>query len=418
MKKQIIKVFLMALILFAVPNSIKAATFSVTKSADNIKPSGEFIVIVKASNFESDESITGYTLYIDYDVTKIEFVSDEGSPLSNISSNGGRITITNKDGTEQKSDFELAKIKMRAKNNASAGSSNLSLSGSCGNSCNGANVTVAALGTDATLSSLSIPNTTLNPEFSSGTTSYRTSIQDITSLTVNATPTDSSAKVQISDNYKNLQKGDNKIDVVVTSEDGNNQKTYTINVTLNMTPTEEELLKANATLKELKVKDQKLDFDPNEKKYYLTVDNKIEKLEVTAKATNDKAKVTVENNSKLKVGKNTIKITVVSEDTTKTETYQIIVTRNEAEKEVKKTCPDINNMSNWTNMIWIVISITAFVTFTLGIVLGYFLCKKDVLHKIFKKKNRKKKNDEEAVPIETLSDTIDLSDTINEINKR
>ena len=418
MKKRFIKVFLMALVLFTIPNITKAATFSVTKSTDNIKPSGEFIVTVKASNFDENEKISGYNLYIDYDVSKIEFVSDEGSPLSNISSNGGRITITNKDATEQTGDFELAKFKMRAKNNASSGTSNLTLSGSCNNSCNGANVTVAPLGSDATLSSLSIPNTTLNPEFSSGTTSYRTSIQDITSLTVNASPTDPNAKVQISDNYKNLQKGDNKIDVVVTSEDGNNSKTYTINVTLSLTPTEEELLKANATLKELKIKDQKLDFDPNEKKYYLTVDNKVEKLEITAKPTNDKAKVTVENNSKLKVGKNTIKITVVSEDTTKTENYQIIVTRNEAEKEVVKTCPDINNMSNWTNMIWIVISATAFVTFTLGIILGYFLCKKDVLNKIFKKKNKKKKLEDEAVPIETLSDTIDLSETINKINQK
>ena len=51
-------------------------------------------------------------------------------------------------------------------------------------------------------------------------------------------------------------------------------------------------------------------------------------------------------------------------------------------------------------------------TFTLGIVLGYFLCKKEVLKKIFKKKK-----EEEPVAIETLSDTIDLSDTVKQAKK-
>ena len=45
-----------------------------------------------------------------------------------------------------------------------------------------------------------------------------------------------------------------------------------------------------------------------------------------------------------------------------------------------------------------------FVTFTLGIVLGYFLCKKEILNKLFKKKNKKEVPEE----IDTLSNTIEL----------
>ena len=55
------------------------------------------------------------------------------------------------------------------------------------------------------------------------------------------------------------------------------------------------------------------------------------------------------------------------------------------------------------------------VTFTLGIVLGYFLCKKDILNKIFTKKE---KPQEEAVEVETLSDTIDLSETVKEVKNK
>ena len=53
-------------------------------------------------------------------------------------------------------------------------------------------------------------------------------------------------------------------------------------------------------------------------------------------------------------------------------------------------------------------------TFTLGIVLGYIVCKKDIIEKVFKKK----KNKEEPVMVETLSDTVDLSGTIKEVNNK
>ena len=48
--------------------------------------------------------------------------------------------------------------------------------------------------------------------------------------------------------------------------------------------------------------------------------------------------------------------------------------------------------------------VSIILTFKFGIVLGYFVCKKEILKKIFKKKNKK----ETPEAIDTLSDTIEV----------
>ncbi|MBQ3475336.1 MAG: cadherin-like beta sandwich domain-containing protein [Bacilli bacterium] len=427
MKKRVFKVLFLITLLIVLPINIKAVTFTVTKSKDNMKPGEDFSFVIKASDFEKDEKLSGYRLTIDYDVSKVEFAGDAGSNYSNVSSDGGKLTITNKSELNQKSEFEVAKVNMRVKGNAGSGTTNLTLGGSCNSiiddgavitnngSCNyrASTVTIKALSNDSNLSSLNLSGFSISPAFDSGVTNYKASVKDVTSVTIEAKAADANAKVE-GTGARNISKGDNKLEVKVTSEDGNSSKVYTINVSATMSPTDEELKKADATLKELKIKGQELEFDPTEKKYYLSVNNDITKLEITATPTNDKAKVKVENNNKINVGKNTIKITVTSEDGTKTEDYQIIVTRKEKEKEVVKTCPNMNNMSNWTSYIWVVLSVATAVMFTLGIVLGYILGKHHLLGRIFKKKEKK----EEPVAIETLSNTIDLSDTINQINNK
>lgn len=419
MKKRLFKLAFLAFMLVVIPSNIKAVTFSVIKSTDNVKPGSTVLISVMANDVNSVDSLYGYALTLKYDGSLIDFVNDEGTSYSNLSNNPGTLTINSKFSEGLTSDVEVARFNVRVKDGVAAGSSNFNLSGTCKinddtGDCtyNGSSLSVAALGTDASLSSLSIPNTTLSPGFSSDVTDYKATVQDITSVTVDASATDPNATIAITDNYKSLQKGDNKIDIVVTSEDGNNKKTYTVVVTLNVTPTAEELLKQDTTLKSLTIKNQKLDFDKAEKKYYLTVENSVDSLNITAVPTNEKAKVQIEGNKKINVGKNTIKITVTSEDGTKTDTYQIIVTKKEAEKEITQTCPNLNNMGNWNAFIWIIITVIALVTFTLGIFLGYILCKKGVLQKLFKKKEK----EEVPVEIETLSDTIDLSETLKTIN--
>ena len=416
MKNKTFKLLLLLFIFMAFPIGVKAddtIKFSLSKSVDSVKSGGLFKVSVKTSNVSDKNTLYDYNLSITFDTNKLEYVGNEAG-ISNISHNNSTVTVTGKGGTID-SDIELASFDLKTLPGVS-GNSNISLTV---NSCkvndddakcedNSTNIKIDPLGTDASLSSLKIPNTTLSPAFSSDVTSYTASITDITELTVHATPTDGNAKVQITDNYKNLQKGENKISVVVVSEDGNNTKTYTINVNLTITPTAEELVKMDATLKNLDVTGQTINFVQTEKKYYLTVENDITELEVKATPNNEKAEVKVEGNKKLIVGKNTITITVTSEDKTKTENYQIIVTRNEQKKKISQTCPD-----KTSNREWIIFSASLLVTFTLGIVLGYLVCKKEILSKLFKRK----KTVETPVEIETFSDTINLDDTVKEVKK-
>lgn len=415
MKKKFIRgitLFLMVVILL--PVSAKAAVkFSVSKSADNLKPGTQFNVTIKSTGANSTDAISSYNLNLEYDSSKLEYISGGNSISGNV------VTVTGQGNPTYTSDFDVATISFKVSNGASQGQAPLVLKGKykmsngdetdCKNNCNSSQVTVVSYGTDSSLSSLEIPNATLTPSFSSSQTNYSATIQDITSIKINAVPTDKNASINISENAKSLQKGDNDVNVVVTSEDGQSKTTYLIKVTLKLTPTEEELLKANALLKGLKIKNQKIDFDQNEKKYYLTVPYKTSSLNITATPVNSKAKVEIQGYKKLYVGKNTIKIVITSEDKTKVETYQIIVTREDEKKEIVQTCPDEVSTKEW-----IMFTVSMLLTFTLGIVLGFIVCKKDIIEKVF----RKKKNKENPVEVETLSDTIDLSDSVKEVNKK
>lgn len=398
MKKCLFKTFLFIMMFILFKSNVFAAddiTFSVINNSGNLKPGDSFEIYINEKGASAESTIHGYNLNL--------------SINGNVSCNQANFTS----GDEINSDRDkLHTISCTANG---AGQASITLGGKVKINdedtdvkANGTTITVRNLGTDASLKSLKIPNASMTPEFRSDIYEYKANVKDLTSIDITASPNDGNAKVSISDNYKALQKGENKITIQSTSEDGGSTLTYTINVTLTMTPTKEELALIDTTLKSLTISGYKLDFNPSEKKYYLTVPYATTKLSIKAVPTNEKAEVAVVGNSKFTVGKNTVKINVTAADKKTTDTYQIVVTRSEQEKEIIQTCPDETSTTEW-----IVFSSCMLLTFTLGIILGYFLCKKDVLKHIFKKKEKP----EEPVEIETLSDTIDLSDTVKKIKK-
>lgn len=408
MKKGFLRfAFVIALFSIFLPIKVSALTFKVEKSVDTAKPGSEVTVYVKASDVTED-SIQGYSINLSYDTTKLEYKSSN-SDVSDIGVNGNPIIIKKKaSGAPINTNTTLAAIVFGVKNNAKTGDCNLTIDSSgvvliSGKTTNATNtssmVKIVSLSNDATLSSLKIPNTTLSPKFDKNTLEYTTTITDITELTVNAVASNSGSKIMISDNYKNLVKGDNDIKIAVTAEDGVTTKTYVIKVTLKMTPTEEELVKANTKLKSLKVDKFKIDFNADTKKYTLSVPYKTKKLNILAEAENPNATINMEGNTTLKVGRNVINIVVTSEDTENKDTYVLSVTREKEEQKVVQTCPDETSTHEW-----IMFTVSMLLTFTLGIVLGYFLCKKEVLKKIFHKKNKEEKPEE----IDTLSNTIEI----------
>ena len=405
MKKFIFKLSLFILTFFMfsmVAYADDKAQFNISGGGD-VKIGQEFDVTVSISMQGDGHTLGEYNLSLAFDSSKIEYWGAGGTGISG--SGDKNLTLHFKavgEGTSNISfNYDNDSSFITIDENKITGSD-------IGKNADfkATNINVVGLSGDSSLKSLKIPNGSLEPSFKSDVYSYKTTVTDVTSIDIDAKPNNGGARVEITPNYKALVKGDNDVSIVVTAENGA-QSTYTIKVTLKTTPTPEEIKLADATLKNLTVKGQKLDFNKDEKKYYLTVDYKTTKLVVNATPTNEKATVKITGNDKFIVGKNAIKVVVTSEDKTKTETYQIIVTRNEEEKEIVKTCPDETSTTEW-----IVFTASMLLTFTLGIVLGYFLCKKEVLKKIFKKKK-----EEEPVTIETLSDTIDLSDTVKQTKK-
>ena len=96
------------------------------------------------------------------------------------------------------------------------------------------------LSDDADLSSLELSEGYLTPAFDSATTSYNSSVSnDTDSVTVTPTVSDSSATVTVNGTAVNsgeasaavtLSTGDNDIAIIVTAEDGESIKTYTVTV--------------------------------------------------------------------------------------------------------------------------------------------------------------------------------------------
>lgn len=397
--------FIFMIIIF--PKNTYALNFKVERNVDTIKPGGEVTVTIKATDTKAiaDDSLNTYNVQLSYDSSKLEY-KNGSSDISNITP-GNPITLTKGNGTIN-NDVILATLVFGVKAGATAGDTNLTLTNSNLVTIGGANITatntssmikIASLGNDASLSNLKIPNAKLSPKFDKNTYEYSTELTDLTEITVNATTTDSNAKIMISENYKALVKGENIIKIVVTAENGTTTKTYQIKANLTITPTEEEKLKANAFLKAIEIKNFEIEFSKEIKKYTLSVPYETKKLTISAEAENPNAKVEIDKANNLKVGKNEIKIVVTSEDTENTETYILNVTREKEEKKIVQTCPDVTSTREW-----IIFSISLLVTFTLGIILGFFMCKKDVLKKIFKKKEKK----EVAEEITTLSDTIEI----------
>lgn len=400
MKKGFLKLLLFVGLLFIGLGRVYADdtfTFSIGGAKD-VKPGDEFTVEVSVKGPSEVNTLTGYNLSV-ADTDKLTILEGKELVADNVAIDEDKV---------------LGTVKFKVNDGAAAGDVTIKLEGTASSNgeeikkpaFNAGTVSIRAIGSDTSLKSLKIPNTVLSPEFNKNVYDYTATVTDVTSVDIKAEPTDPHASIYITENYQNLVKGVNDITVVVKAEN-DTEKWYGIKVTLNVTPTDEELKAQDTTLQGLTVKGQKIEFTPTEKKYYINVDYDVTKINVTATPTIEGAEVAVSGDKKLVVGKNTVKITVTSADKSKTDTYQIIVTRADEEKEIVQTCPDETSKKEW-----IILTVSLLVTFTLGIVLGYFLGKKDVFAKIFKKKQK----EETPVEVETLSDTIDLSDTVAKVN--
>lgn len=175
---------------------------------------------------------------------------------------------------------------------------------------------------DKALKTLEVTPEGLDPEFDPETTSYTLNVgADVEKLEIKAAPNDEKATVEITGN-ESLVAGDNAVKITVTAQDGTT-RIYIINVK-----------KGEATtlgLSSLKINGYTLSpkFSSNVYEYKINVlDPNITKLDVSATANVENAKVEVTGNTNLVKGENTITITVTSEDGKEKVIYQILVNKD------------------------------------------------------------------------------------------
>ncbi len=172
------------------------------------------------------------------------------------------------------------------------------------------------LSDDATLKSLNVSGYTLTPRFNKNTTVYSMNVgSNITGLKVTAVPTDSNAKVTVTGN-SNWKEGVNTIKITVTAPSGA-EKIYTVNVTKKGTGNTTTTTKSSDNfLKSLSVSNGEISpkFDKNNNSYSLEVSSDVNKLDLSAIASDSKSKVNITGNENLKIGNNIINIEVQAED--------------------------------------------------------------------------------------------------------
>ena len=192
--------------------------------------------------------------------------------------------------------------------------------------------------TDATLSALTLSGIDFGT-FASGTISYSAQVANsVTQTTVTPTVNDSGASYVIklggttdADGVITLSVGSNVITVVVTAEDGEATRTYTVTIS-RAAP-----LSADATLSSLTLSGIDFGtFDPTTKSYAASIANSFTQTAVTATTKHSSASYVLklsgvedeDGEISLAVGNNVITVEVTAEDDSTTQTYTVTVTRD------------------------------------------------------------------------------------------
>lgn len=177
----------------------------------------------------------------------------------------------------------------------------------------------------------------LSPSFKSDVYEYSATVAStVRMVDIIATLEDEKANMVISNNAnEELVAGENnKITITVTAEDGS-KKAYVLNI-------KREALTADATLKELNIKEDK-DFKLKEDKFTYTVKigKNVNKLTITYTLSDENASVEIEDNKNLKDG-SVVKVIVTAEDGTK-KVYTLNISK---ETETKSVTPNIEVEKN------------------------------------------------------------------------
>ena len=260
--KKIKNIILTLLIVFSLTFTINVhAQQSYTMSIDSPSTAAKgsnITLTFYAKNISSIKNgFSGYSGTINYDSTRLEFVSITSSISGwNIykSNPENKITFLGYDdeppANTKTSDVEIFKVVFKVKSidlaNTKIEVTNIKGSTSSGESLNASPVTKTITikensvtkSNNANLSGLSVNGYNITPTFNPNTTSYKLTVpNNVKDLSVNATAQDSKANISIS-GASSLSVGKNNVIVEVKAENGT-KKTYIIEVTRNKKETKQ-----------------------------------------------------------------------------------------------------------------------------------------------------------------------------------
>ena len=232
------------------PIQVKAESASLSVSAPSNANMDESVTVTVNV---SGETAAKYQLAINYDASVLQYVSskncsggsgtlnlamdtDSGSFSENITfktigaGNGtvsANVADSSKTNTAEKISMNTSAAATVAVNNAGS----TSTSGNNESTGGTDNTNAANLSSDNSLKSLSLSSGSLSPTFKYNTTKYTANVDaDVTSITVDAQPSNEKATIQSITGNENIVEGQNTIKVVVKAENGVTA-TYTIVVT-------------------------------------------------------------------------------------------------------------------------------------------------------------------------------------------
>ena len=226
--------------------------------------------------------VTTYVVNVPNEVDKADIVATAEHPLTVITGDGEKELSTgtnnfNVTTTADNGDTEIYKISIIREKNS-----------------------------DATLKSLDIAETTLDPSFDSLINTYYLDVAPgITTLNINAIPNRDTSKVQITGN-SGFKVGNNIVKITVTAEDGT-KNVYTLNV--NRVASDNNYLSALNTDRY----DMSGLFDKDIQEYDIELENDITTITVTAEKEDRLSKISGTGKYNLKTGDNEINIQVTSE---------------------------------------------------------------------------------------------------------
>ena len=315
-KNKIILSVIVLILAIVVNTKVQAASAKLSVSSSNVTPGTKVTITttIKGASWQINLSGAVSATYSDStsdaeDTTKTETTSFTPSKAGTYKVNlSGNVTGSNDTSSTKVSDSVTITVKEKTSDN---------------------NSSATTVSTDATLKNLGIKPNDFSG-FKKATTSYNVEVpKSVEKISIYATPTDSKATVS-GTGSKELKIGKNTFNIKVTAEDKKTTKTYTLNITRK----KEEEISKDANLSNLGIRPKEYDFTgfkSNKTEYKVFVPNDVEKINIYAYPSSDKATVTGNGEKTLKLGENTFNIKVTAEDKKTTKTYTLVVTKDEKE---------------------------------------------------------------------------------------